>query len=1436
VAVRVSAESGFDPGYMLKGQAEQAAGERTAGGYYINAALAGEAPGRWFGRGAEALGFGGGQVVEAAPFLAVYRQVHPVTGERLGRAPGGYATAKDILARLLAGEPHATAERRRELEREAAQQTRRSPAYTDVTASHDKTISIVHAAIRENERRARLAGNGQVAAAWAAREARWQEILQEGNRRGLEYMQQVAAWTRTGYHGKRVDGVEPGRWERALPVVTTWLQGTNRKGEPHDHSHNLWARMGITESDGKWRALDTMRIRGQLGAMAAVVAAYVEPALTAEFGVRWVARADGMGNEIAGVTQEWKDAFSTRTRQVDAKERQLALEWELRFGREPTTREMLFIRHTARDYSRKAKDDAQIDWDAEAAKWDATVGGRLAEVAEATLGRWQPGAPVPGPQAQEQAIRAALARVQREHSTWTRADLMKVLGWSMGPQFAHIDPDARQDLLLAMTDRALSPDFGVKCLEAPEWPPVPQALRRELDGRSVYTAPGTDRYATYGQLSMEDALCQRAQRHGAPFIERQALAARLGADADLLDAVLRERAQDAAQRTREGLRLDQASMIYEALTCDRRVSVGVGPAGSGKTYTVGAAARAWEASGGQVIGVTTSQAARNVLAEAGIGNAWNSTQFLHQMREPGQRLAERTLVVIDEGSTMSMTHLAGIVGLAERDNAKVLITGDHQQLAAVESGGGMTLLAGHLGHTQLACPVRFAAEWEQEASLRLREGDKSALEAYDEHGRITGGTSAQVSEDARRAYVAARLAGENVLLMAYTREDCRELSRIIRDDLIHLGLVDNGRSVPLAAGARASAGDLIVARENDHRLVTDPGHTLANGDRFTIDAVTGEGLLVRRVLENEQLAERPVLYPADKLATTDLGYAVTGHTGMGGTVARGEAVFRGGEPREWAYVALTRGRERNTARVVTQARAADPGAGTRPDPELGRADLLRRERAGLPAEPVNADPNPREAVAVLADCLDREAGEDSATEYLHKSMVRADHLGLLHARWADQVKTADRERYQRIVHEALPQEWRGQLSPQATWLYRTMKAAELAGLNAAEVTQTAIRSRSLEGTREVASVLDARMRAMVEPLVPLPLNSWSERVPQIADTDRQQYVRRLAEAMDERTERIGVHAVQAQPEWALRALGPVPEEPGERLDWQQRASAIGAYRELYGVEDQADPIGPEPAGSSSEQRAAWHAAFAALTRTDTVDVRTLPEVSLWHMRDSYKAETGWAPPHVGRQLRGVRLAAEDARQLAIRSWAEAQSATDPDTADRYTRMAASAEALLGAYGQMEASLDEAMDDRRAWEQITAGPRRLAVAADSELRRRDPGKPIEPLRSAEPRVPESDEITTPMATATSAEPPDWLTKLAGQRGAFQDKLAERQNLMVPDEDPDYGFLGEAWAVWGARRDAILQPPKPEPWPCRGVDRFTGYELSDGYELPDKEAAD
>ena len=55
---------------------------------------------------------------------------------------------------------------------------------------------------------------------------------------------------------------------------------------------------------------------------------------------------------------------------------------------------------------------------------------------------------------------------------------------------------------------------------------------------------------------------------------------------------------------------------------------------------------------------------------------------------------------------------------------------------------------------QLAVPVRFAEDWERDASLRLRAGDNAALEEYAEHGRITGGDraeSAKGTESYRRA-------------------------------------------------------------------------------------------------------------------------------------------------------------------------------------------------------------------------------------------------------------------------------------------------------------------------------------------------------------------------------------------------------------------------------------------------------------------------------------------------------------------------------------------------------------------------------------------------------------------------------------------------------------------------------------------------------------
>ena len=96
----------------------------------------------------------------------------------------------------------------------------------------------------------------------------------------------------------------------------------------------------------------------------------------------------------------------------------------------------------------------------------------------------------------------------------------------------------------------------------------------------------------------------------------------------------------------------------------------------------------------------------------------------------------------------------------------------------------MSLLAGVLGYARLAEPVRFRSQWEQQASLRLRDGDTSVLAEYDQHGRIIGGEPEQMMDAAAAAYVALTAGGTDTLLMAADHALRRELNRRIRDDLI----------------------------------------------------------------------------------------------------------------------------------------------------------------------------------------------------------------------------------------------------------------------------------------------------------------------------------------------------------------------------------------------------------------------------------------------------------------------------------------------------------------------------------------------------------------------------------------------------------------------------------------------------------------------------
>ena len=210
----------------------------------------------------------------------------------------------------------------------------------------------------------------------------------------------------------------------------------------------------------------------------------------------------------------------------------------------------------------------------------------------------------------------------------------------------------------------------------------------------------------------------------------------------------------------------------------------------------------------------------------------------------------------------------------------------------------------------------------------------------------------------------------------------------------------------------------------------------------------------------------------------------------------------------------------------------------------------------------------------------------------------------------------------------------------------------------------------------------------------------------------------------------------------------------------------------------------------------------------------MPDGRLWLLRDAYAAETAWAPRHVGKELRLSRLGAFDAALGAIRADAEtaaARKAGDHARAGRHETLAASYRALRDHYQQREQALTQAMADRQEWEHATEQSRRLAIAADAELRRRHPGQKIEPLRSAEP-APASDterEQPHPAPDGKLTETPPGIRDLAIQHQVFRAEIDERPRLMAPGEDPAWGDPGKAFPGWQASgRDAILQPPKPE----------------------------
>jgi conjugative relaxase-like TrwC/TraI family protein len=410
---------------------------------------------------------------------------------------------------------------------------------------------------------------------------------------------------------------------------------------------------------------------------------------------------------------------------------------------------------------------------------------------------------------------------------------------------------------------------------------------------------------------------------------------------------------------RDWLNDGQRRAVEHVLESTDRVIVLRGVAGSGKTTMMCEAVEAVEAGGKKVFAFAPSaDASRGVLRESGFKNADTVARAL--LDEKLQEKIRGQVVWIDEASMIGTRTMGKVFDLADKLDARVILTGDRQH-GSVERGAALRLLETEAGLVPAEIKeIKRQRGAYKEAVKALAEGrTELGFQGFDQLGWIK-----EVADDERykllaRDYVASVNAGKSALVVSPTHLEGEWVTDEIRAELRRDGKLGveqrrfrtlhnaNLTSAERADSVNYSPGDMLVFHQNakgirkGERIVVgedalpldvanrytvfrpdvlsissgdvlrithngktaDGEHRLNNGANFTVKGFTSKGDIR---LTNGWTIDKDFGHISH-------GYSVTSQASQGKTVDR---VFIGissaslpAASREGFYVACSRGRE-----------------------------------------------------------------------------------------------------------------------------------------------------------------------------------------------------------------------------------------------------------------------------------------------------------------------------------------------------------------------------------------------------------------------------------------------------------------------------------------------------------------------------------------------
>jgi conjugative relaxase-like TrwC/TraI family protein len=1134
---RMSAGDGYR--YLMRSVAVGDAGREASTPLTRYYAQSGNPPGRWMGSGLAGLDDGRG--LELGSTASERQMFHlfgmgndPVSGEQLGARPYRFDAAT----------------------------ARGSVAGFDLTFSVPKSVS----------------------AWWAVADGHIQQAIVQAHEAALAacigLLETDVAATRIGKNGVAQADV------RGL-VAAGFDHWDSRAGDPHLHTHVVIANR-VQARDGQWRTLDSRALYRSVVAASEAYHGLLADELSRSLGVAWDQRTRRHSAvpawEIADVPDELIAVFSQRSHAIEAEKNRLVAEFRDRHGRDPSAVEVLKLRqhatlstrpdkqlHSLAELSEQWRERASAVLGVDAQVWAKGVGAEASNAMRS----------VSDLSDERLSVLAVTVRsaVQAKRSTWNYWNLYAEASRQlMGHRFA-----TAADRLRATSRLAAGATNASVLLTPPELALTPPSLRR-ADGTSRFAHRHSEKYTSRTLLDAEARLLDAGRSW-------------LGPRVDI--AVVEQTLAVPPPRHRYLLGADQSAAVREITGSGRVVDVLVGPAGTGKTVTLAGLRAAWEAGHGQgsVIGLAPSAAAADVLAsELGIATENTAKWLAEADQEPARvqvigrhraaivrlggrnprlaaalrqrltgisaqvekwRLHPEQLVVIDEASLAGTLTLDRITGQARDAGAKVLLIGDWAQLSAIGAAGAFALLVADRDHPpELGAIRRFTARWERTASARLRTGDSSVLDDYQTHGRLHDGDTAAMLDTAYRAWRADERAGRRSLLLAADADTVTELNTRAHADLVAAGRV-HPDGTQLTAGTIAGVGDRIVTRRNDRALSTGRGF-VKNGDQWIVtERGPAGGLTVQRPGGGPHLT-----LSADYVAEhVDLAYATTAYRAQGTTVDTAHAVIIGpGMTREALYVAMTRGRHRNSVYVATDA------AGE-------HCDRLPTERAAT-------------GLDVLTAILGRSGADSAAHTIMRAEQDAASSIRQLADEYDTIAATAQSHRWRRALATGglSSDQVRGvETSPAYGPLAVALRRADADGLPVERTLGDLITGRSLAGAEDIAAVLHERVTrwaattrpprgqgaGMIAGLIPIAAG--------IIELDAHDALRQRAELIEHRAQALVERALAQHEPW-IRRLGTPPHTPYDRAAWLRAARTVAAYRDRY-----TDPSS-QPGGAAEASR------------------------------------------------------------------------------------------------------------------------------------------------------------------------------------------------------------------------------------------------------------